>query len=360
MKFVLLNRAKFQTKIFAVVIFVLLFSDCKNEKVENSAPDNPDPGFQASNYVFTYENWMEPKVWTLRKQENLDSVIEGAKTDIEIFKRLTVWSRRQFQPGNPDPYPMSNGVDLLRDIRSGKTGGFCGQYTYLLADALKSFGFFDVRYVELWRDPQNSHFLLEAWSNQFRRWVLLDPLYALTVTDQQNQPLSAWDVQSAVASGKESSLKQDWLTSETEADHPEPSGYFSLYHLVAVSLRNNLAAADHPWTIKERERDFLAMQSRFLKSPYLNQSNRAADFQAPKNICSIRTEPDGSNTRIILHNYGTCAHFDYFEVKLDSGKWMSAPSQFVLKEKFKQLQCRTVNKMGIRGVIEKLENKSNP
>ncbi len=54
----------------------------------------------------------------------LDSVIEGCKTDIEIFKRLTIWSRKQFKPGNPDPYPMSNGLDILKDIRSGKTGGF--------------------------------------------------------------------------------------------------------------------------------------------------------------------------------------------------------------------------------------------
>ena len=353
------NRGKrFAATILVVVIFVSFSSSCKDDKIENSHTDNLS-AFKSPNYVFTYENWTEPRIWELRKQENLDAVIEGSKTDIEIFKRLTVWSRQQFKPGTPDPYPMSNGLDILKDIRSGKTGGFCGQYTYLLADALKSFGFFDVRYVELWRDPQNSHFLLEAWSNQFRRWILLDPLYATTVTNQQNQLLSAWEVQSAVASGKDSSLKQSWLTSEAEADHPSHSDYFSLFHLVAVSLRNNLAAADHPWTIKERERDFLAMQSRFMKSPYLNQSNRETDFQSPKNICSIQIQPDAENKRITLSNYGSCVHFDYFEVKLDSGKWMSAPSQFVLKDRFKKIQCRTVNKMGIRGVIEEIENKSN-
>jgi hypothetical protein len=254
---------------------------------------------------------------------------------------------------------MSNGLDLLKDIRSGKTGGFCGQYTYLLADALKSFGFFDVRYVELWRDPQNTHFMLEAWSNQFAKWVLLDPLYATTVTDDKNRFLSAWEVQSAVASKKDSSLKQSWLLPESEVDHPSHGDYFSLFHLAAVSLRNNLASADHPWTVKERYRDFLAMQGPFMKSPYLNQSNREADFQSPRNICSIRIEPQSNAARITLSNSGTCVHFDYFEVKVDSGKWMSAVPQFELKDKFKEIQCRTVNKMGIRGVVEKIENKSN-
>lgn len=355
MKFVLQSRRKTLTVVLSIAVLIL--SSCRDQKIEKS-PTSDAPKFKSSNYVFTYENWAEPKVWELRKQEKLDSVIEGCKTDIEIFKRLTVWSRRQFKPGDPDPYPMSNGLDILKDIRSGKTGGFCGQYTYLLADALKSFGFFDVRYVELWRDPQNTHFMLEAWSNQFGRWVLLDPLYATTVTDEKNQLLSAWEVQSAVASKKDSSLKQSWLTSESEADHPNHDDYFSLFHVVAVSLRNNLAAADHPWTIKERYRDFLAMQGPLMKAPYLNQSNREADFQSPKNICSIRIEPEADKTRIALSNFGSCAHFDYFEVKLDSGKWMSAPSQFEVKEKFKEMQCRTVNKMGIRGVIEKIENKS--
>lgn len=354
MKFGLQNR---KCLIAVLSIAAAILFCCNNQKIEKSASTDP-PTFKTPNYVFTYENWAEPKVWELRKQEKLDSVIEGCKTDIEIFKRLTIWSRHQFKPGNPDPYPMSNGLDILKDIRSGKTGGFCGQYTYLLADALKSFGFFDVRYVELWRDPQNTHFMLEAWSNQLGRWVLLDPLYATTVTDEKNQLLSAWEVQSAVAAGKESTLKQSWLTSESEADHPSPKDYFSLFRLVAVSLRNNLAAADHPWTIQERYRDFLAMKGPFMKAPYLNQSNREADFQSPKNVCSMRIEPEAGSTRITLSNLGTCPHFDYFEVKLDSGKWMSAPSQFELKDKFKEMECRTVNKMGIRGVIEKFENKS--
>jgi hypothetical protein len=355
MKFVLRNK-NFLIAVLSVVAAFLFC--CNGQKIENSNTTDP-PTFETPNYVFTYENWTEPKVWELRKQEKLDSVIEGCKTDIEIFKRLTVWSRKQFKPGNPDPYPMSNGLDILKDIRSGKTGGFCGQYTYLLADALKSFGFFDVRYVELWRDSQNTHFMLEAWSNQFRRWVLLDPLYATTVSDEKGQLLSAWKVQSAVASKKDSLLKQSWLTSESEADHPSHADYFSLFHLVAVGLRNNLAAADHPWTVQERYRDFLAIQGPFMKSPYINQSNREADFESPRNICAIHIEPKSESTRVTLSNFGSCAHFDYFEVKLDTGKWMSAPSQFELKDKFKEIQCRTVNKMGIRGVTEKIENKSN-
>ncbi len=346
-----------KTLILSVFLTVIIASiSCKKPAAEQPVKISDSAVLLTSNYEFTYEHWMEPKVLELRKQENLDSIIEGSKTDIEIFERLTVWARRQFTPGTPDPYPLSNGIDILKDIRSKKTGGFCGQYTYLLADALKSFGFFDVRYVEIWKDPQSSHFLLEAWSNQFRKWILLDPLYAATIVDNKDQLMSAWNVHTAVARGNEASLKRNWLAEESEVPREPDADYFQLFRLVALSMRNDLARMDHPWTIKERERDFLAIASPFLKGAYLTVSNREADFQAPKNLCLIQNRKVQDRTEIHLSNAGTSAHFDYFEVKLDSGNWLRSPSDFSISQEFKVIQCRTVNKMEIRGVIGKLES----
>jgi hypothetical protein len=355
-----MNTNKFmQNRTLVICAFLTLiigFSSCKKPDVEQQQVKISDSiVLSNSNYEFTFEHWMEPKVLELRKQENLDSVIEGCKTDIEIFERLTVWARRQFEPGTPDPYPLSNGIDILKDIRSKKTEGFCGQYTYLLADALKSFGFFDVRYVEIWKDPQTSHFLLEAWSNQFRKWILLDPLYASTVVDKENQLMSAWNVHAAVNRDDGGSLKRIWLSAESEVPRALDSEYFPLFRLVAVSLRNDLARMDHPWTIKERERDFLAIATPSLKGPYLTVSNREADFQSPRNLCLIQIQKVQDRTEVHLSNAGTSAHFDHFEVKFDSGSWLKSPSDFSLSEEFKVVQCRTVNKLEIRGVIGKIE-----
>jgi hypothetical protein len=341
--------------VMCVLIAVLFSFSCKKPAAEQPVKVSDSAVLMNSNYEFTHEQWTEPKVLELRKQEKLDEVIDGAKTDIEIFERLTVWARRQFEPGTPDPYPLSNGVDILKDIRSKKTGGFCGQYSYLLGDALKSFGFFDVRYVEIWKDPQTSHFLVEAWSNQFRKWILLDPLYAATVLDKQNQLMSAWNVHAAVARGEGASLKRNWLAPESEVPRAPDSNYFPLYTLVAVSLRNNLAGMDHPWTIKERERDFLAIANPSIKGNYLSVSNREADFQAARNLCLIQSRKTSNGTEIHLSNAGTTAHFDYFEVKFDSGGWQKSPADFAVSTDMNVIQCRSVNKMEIRGVIGKSE-----
>src|SRR5438093_108782 len=101
--------------------------------------------FTAGDFPLQVEWREEPRVLALRTEEKLDAVLAGSKSEMEVFKRLMAWARSQFEPGIPDPYPLCNGTSILSDIRSGKTGGFCGQYAYVLGDALKSFGYFAVR-----------------------------------------------------------------------------------------------------------------------------------------------------------------------------------------------------------------------
>ena len=126
-----------------------------------------------SNFPFHYEHWKEQRLFQLRNQENFREI--SGRNQFEYFLKLCDWTHRQWQRSVPDPYPLSNAIDILADIRSKKTGGFCGQYAYVLADVLKSLGFFAVRYVELWSGSGESHFVVEAWSDQYQKWAILDP-----------------------------------------------------------------------------------------------------------------------------------------------------------------------------------------
>jgi hypothetical protein len=351
-----MNRSMCSRTPFSVIALLLLVTACGNK--EKILTGNPRIDPLTSNYVFTYENWMQPRVWGLRQQENLDEVIKGLNRDRQIFEALTRWTRQQFEPGFPDPYPLSNGISILEDIRSGKTKGFCGQYTYLLADALKSFGYFDVRYVEISLDEKNSHFLLEAWDNQEGHWLLLDPLYAALVVDPGGKAIGAWDVHRAVVEGKASDLRRFWLASEQQVPRTRDETYFSVFLHTAIALRNNLAEMDHPWTIRERQRDFLLIDDgpKGLQQPYQNQSGRMADFKEVRNLSWIEVMPQKNGYRVRLSNRNTCAYFDYFEVKLDQDSWKKVPEEFLLKKSFKTMYCRTVNKMGMPGVVTEFEN----
>lgn len=311
-----------------------------------------------SNYVLAYEDVAEPKVTQLRKQEGLDEVTSGARTDLEVFEALTLWARRQFEPGFPDPYPLSNGVDILTDIRSGRTGGFCGQYAYLLADALKSYGHFSVRYVETFARDDNSHFLVEVWSNRLARWVLLDPLYAALVVDENGEPLSMWDAH-AVAAGKgPSGVHRKWLASETEVSREPDEGYFELFRLPAISLRNNLAGEMKPWSIPERRQQFLALRDDtnkdLLPGYYLHESNRKEDFTAARNVCrmTVLRAVDGDVLR--LDNLGSCPHFWKFQIRLNGGEWRDAAWETLHPGGLESVDCVPVNQTGLRGVVTSL------
>lgn len=339
---------------YRAIFPVLLAIACCRQTSTEPQPAPSVPGVALSNYHFIYENPQEPKVLMLRRQEKLDDVLNGARTEMEIFERLTLWARRQFKPGFPDPYPLCNGFDILKDIRSGKTKGFCGQYAYLLADALKSIGFYDVRYVEIAQDAQRSHFLVEVWSNRLARWILLDGLYAAVIEDASGAPQSAWQAHSAVIAKTSQQLHRRWLTSEKEVPRNPDSEYFALYSRTAVSLRNDLARMDHPWTIQERFRDFLqiATNASSLPSEYQNISDRQLDFEAPRNICMARFDPKTKGgVRVHLSNEGTCAYFDYFEIVLDNANWKRVPSDFIVHDPFNKLSCRTTNKAGIHGPV---------
>ena len=186
-------------RLFSALLLVFLIAPLLRCLPNDAATDSPEVlelsqgVFTAGDYPLQVEWRDEPRVLDLRMRERLDAVVAGAKGEIEIFKRLTAWTRAQFEPGIPEPYPLCNGLSILEAIRARKTGGFCGQYSYLLGDALKSFGYFAVRYVEMENAGGSSHFAVEAWCDDLGRWVLLDPLNA-AIYVRDGTPLSALEI----------------------------------------------------------------------------------------------------------------------------------------------------------------------
>jgi hypothetical protein len=132
----------------------------------------------------------------LRASEKLDEVVAGAANDLDLFRKLDSWTRAQFEPGIPDPYPPIDARIILRDVRSGFTGGFCAQYNYVLAQALMSFGY-PARYVTV-----QGHEVMEAWLKDERRWVCLDPLHGATYVDESGRALSVLEIVSRLRDGK--------------------------------------------------------------------------------------------------------------------------------------------------------------
>jgi hypothetical protein len=144
-----------------------------------------------SRLQFSWQMASHTQLEILRKKEKLDEVIKGSKSELEKFIKLQNWVRAQWIVGAPDPYPAWNANQILGLIRSGKTGGFCGQYSQVLVQCLQSFGY-KARYLWL-----KNHFALEVFWNEGGKWIVLDPLYS-AIYKKSDSYLNAFEIYSSL------------------------------------------------------------------------------------------------------------------------------------------------------------------
>ncbi|MCP5107339.1 MAG: transglutaminase domain-containing protein, partial [bacterium] len=254
----------------------------------------------------------------------------------QYFLKLCDWTHRQWKRSVPDPYPLSNAIDILKDIRSGKTGGFCGQYAYVLADVLKSLGFFSVRCVELWssRAKNQSHFVVEAWSDRYEKWIILDPDYNIYYESVDNGiPANAYEIRESLLGGPK--VRAQTITSTTPNPEIKDDENIHLYANFAVSLRSDLMRHTTPLTIGDRfhmflffidknTTDFYAGQgvADTAAIPYSNITDRKDDLYYDCNSVRVEYERDEKtgNIELLFFTDNSMPNFRFFSISEDNGK----------------------------------------
>lgn len=284
-----------------------------------------------SNYDFIYEHWKEEKLKQLRETEDFAKISES--TQFKYFLGLCDWVHRQWLRSVPDPYPLSNALDILKDIRSGKTGGFCGQYAYVLADVLKSLGFFNVRYVELWsnKGKNQSHFVVEVWSDRYEKWVILDPDYNLYYEIKSTGlPANAYEIRRSLFGGEAVAARP--IDSSQTIKKDEQVHFYANF---AVSQRSDLLRHTKPLTIGDRFDMFLFFRDRNTSDfypaggiPYTHVTERIEDLYFDCNAARVEYTIDKGTQDVLLSFFtdGSMPNFKGFSVSKDLGKtWVELP-----------------------------------
>jgi hypothetical protein len=166
----------------------------------------------------------------LRQEERLDDVVGGAAGDLERVVALMRWTRAQWEPGIPSPYPPLNARVVLGDIRRKFTGGFDAQYNQVLVQALQSFGI-PARYISV-----EAHEVVEARLPDEGRWICFDPLYTTYYKDEADRPLSVLEIHGRVRSGKAVLLSDAHLVAD-------PARQVTAFRSFAVWLKNDHISA---------------------------------------------------------------------------------------------------------------------
>jgi hypothetical protein len=229
--------------VYAVSIFVAYdvgkrapqsqYGGIKGKEVQKKGKGNPItvplfiPTEKVSHHPrfhFTFDS--EKVLRPLRNREQLDKIVTGVTTDIEVFRQLMAWVRSQWSPGRPDPYPPIDAIVILDKIRAGETGGFCAQYCFVLVQCLQSLGY-KARYVTI-----KGHEVTEVWSPGLSKWVMLDPLYELYIQNGDT-PLSVIEIHNIMRGGEND------LNIYTKKDPGELKDYISRYEKFAVWCKND-------------------------------------------------------------------------------------------------------------------------
>jgi len=164
---------------------------------------------------------------TLRLEEGLDEVVSGAASSEDAYRRLMQWTGAQWEPSTPTIYPPPDARVILKDIRSGFTGGFCGQYCFVLVQAIQSFGG-RARMVTV-----EGHEVVESWLPDQKRWAMFDPTFVLQVHDRDGRSLNAVEIRQLWKSGDGFELTNGHRSPFDDDD------YVSRFRNFAVWIRND-------------------------------------------------------------------------------------------------------------------------
>jgi len=198
-----------------------------------------------SGLIFLMEDSRHPALQHLRQQEGIDRVVASPGDELVRLQALAKWTSQLFPATTPFPdYPPWDAAELLRQIRAGETGGFCAQYAFVFGQSCQSLGY-QVRYCDLASaDRETSHLVPEVYLPSRRKWVVFEPQFGFSYSDEQGTPLGVLDlheIQVGLRAGRVVEAPGG------EPVFPEKSGLFRHYRYYQ---RNNFLSVPSFYTVQ--------------------------------------------------------------------------------------------------------------
>ncbi len=285
---------------------------------------------------FRTEDYNYPGLVDLREREGLEDIIAEGETEFEKMRLLNDWVNSQWERGSPVPYPPWNANVILALVRSGKTGGFCAQYAVVMVQSCLSLGW-QARYIDVAPQSQkayNTHFTVEVWSNQYNKWVLLDPFFGCHF-ERRGVPLSGLELHRAFVLSDFDEIKLVKGAGENADKNREDlslKDILSRYYHLAIDLRNDHMSRPHDFF--NRRQNYLSWRDDHTdgrKDVFQFFTNGPPHFNFAMNQVRMRTiggENDVINVMIRTNTAGLEA------LEINEGKgWKKYYSPFEAKNR---------------------------
>jgi len=301
----------------------------------------------------------------LREQEKLDEVVAKGKDEFDRQVRLMDWTYRRFKRFNAPSKKVQTPLEILKAIDEGHTFN-CGFYATVLHSALSSYGY-PTRHIGL-KGPKSDgngsgHSILEVWSNQHRKWFVLDPTLNMYFesTDGEGVPLNAYEIRQEWFYDKGKKLvivigaKREKHTVKDLPIHRAYHRGFGNLQLNDRSLGKFMQIAYTPLTDKGGF-DYGKM--------FITKDALAKGMKWHTRVCPAKpaTEPYWPLNQAALKLAATdqlavaaslttnTPDFAGYRYRIDGGEWTEGePPRWALHEGANKLEVVAVNKFGVTG-----------
>jgi hypothetical protein len=325
-------------------------------------------------YPFRYQTWKEPKLHQLRKKYGLNSIVGRASDEFQGMVLLRSWTRSQFR--RRDYQHAAANFDALEILdrnhhnssdepyTPGKHLDPCYFFPMLYAQVMLSVGH-QARLVSI------THGMAEVWSNQYRKWVLMDaeldlhyekngvPLNMIEMLEENftAKPTSVRIVRGTQTSGDENTTLVYLRIKEPSI---EKMILYHRRHLDLVDLRNDWLTNHYfPGHPVRSERNSLVFSDPRLNEPIrfdqrlrLRTSNKE-EFYWTLNQTEILANPAASGNILKLAFQTVTPNFDHFEMLIDETVSQSSPSpvfEWCLHPGKNTFSIWAVNEAGVEGI----------
>ncbi|MBW7996563.1 MAG: hypothetical protein FVQ81_08365 [Candidatus Glassbacteria bacterium] len=118
-------------------------------------------------HPFSFQRWDDPQLGELKRRLNLDSLLAGARDDLEQVSRIALMICNRWAHAAPIEYPVWNALEILDNVDQGE------QYwcTYKQLVAMQAFAAIGLHSRIV---PCHWHHALEYWSDDYGKWVIID------------------------------------------------------------------------------------------------------------------------------------------------------------------------------------------
>ena len=331
------------------------------------------PPYVESDYTkrFKFDSFENPKFKELRMRYHLDDVVAPGKDEFDRQVLLMDWAHQQFKKFGQPSTPARGALEILKAIDEGHVF-FCSQYAEVLVSAAASLGWVD-RSLALRRHQgvakvggSTEHSVTEIWSNQHRKWVMLDPTSNMYL-EKDGVPLNAYEIRQEWFYKDGTNLtfvigRRKYKKSDLPIFLKRFAGFGDLavnpdeldkYGFIGYIPNTDLMDAGFDYARMFIVKDQLCNGTQWHVRT--GPANPAVDPYFPIGQAALSLFAEDGKIRVALKTL--TPNFKRYEVQIDGGGWKPSDETFIwnIHDGQNRLEARTLNKFGVSGPVSAAE-----